>query len=295
MIAAFDVPVEIVKVRTNGVELEVFAAGTGDRLALCLHGFPEHAVSWRYQFSLLVRLGYRVWAPNMRGYGESSRPRAIAAYDLDELLADVAGLVDAANARTVTLIAHDWGAVVAWYFAMRRIRPIERLAILNVPHPARFFEALRSSWRQRARSWYALFFQVPWLPEVLLGANGARAIPGAIVRSSCDPARFPASVLEIYRAQSARPGALAAMLAWYRAAARGARTGRLDAAWPTIDVPTLFLWGERDVALGKELTYGTERFVRDLETVYFAGVSHWLQQEAPDRVNAALEAWLVRK
>lgn len=282
-------------IRANCLDFEVLTAGTGDDLALCLHGFPEHALSWRLQFSLLTRLGYRVWAPNQRGYGNTTRPARVADYDIANLVADVAALIDASGARRVTLLGHDWGAAVAWFFAMHRVRPLERLIVVNVPHPALFLASLRTSWRQRARSWYAAFFQLPWLPERVLGAGHAAVVAQMFARSSCDPSRFPPDVVNFYRAQAARPGALRAMLAWYRAAARGGLRAQVARGFPTIDVPTLMLWGERDVALGKETTYGTQRYVRDLDLQYLPNVSHWAQQEAPERVNELIERFLTAR
>jgi len=129
----------------------------------------------------------------------------------------------------VTLFGHDWGAAVAWFFAMHRVRALERLVILNVPHPALFRRALHASWRQRRRSWYAAFFQVPWLPEFLLKRDGARAL-GAAFRSGAHEAQFPQDLLAFYRAQASEPGALRAMLAWYRAAARGGMAFQVSAA-----------------------------------------------------------------
>jgi len=272
-------------VHAGGIDIEVLEAGTGDRLALLLHGFPEHPVSWREQIPVLVELGYRVWAPCGRGYGKTTRPRDVAAYDIAHLLGDVAALIDAADAREVVLIGHDWGAAVAWMFAMHRVRPIDRLVILNVPHPALFRSALRSSWRQRFRSWYALFFQIPWLPEYLLSRNGAFVVGAAFER-------LPADVSAFYRARASEPGALGAMLAWYRAAARGGLATQMRRGVPRIDVPTLMLWGERDVALGKETTYGTHRYVRELSLHYLPGASHWVQQDAAARVNDELRAFL---
>ncbi|MBD5635234.1 MAG: alpha/beta hydrolase, partial [Candidatus Eremiobacteraeota bacterium] len=205
-----ELPGTFITVTANGLEFEVLSAGEGDRLALCLHGFPEHAVSWRHQFALLEGLGYRVWAPNQRGYGNTSRPSGVAAYDVRHLLADVAALIDASGARSVTLIGHDWGAAVAWLFAIRRERPLERLVILNVPHPALFTRALQRSWRQKLRSWYISFFQLPVLPEFLLGLGGARAI-GEAFASACDPSQFPPERVDYYRARASEPGALRAM------------------------------------------------------------------------------------
>ena len=279
--------------RANGLEFEVLQAGEGERLALCLHGFPEHAVAWRHQLPVLLDLGFRVWAPNQRGYGRTTRPSRVDDYAMPHLLADVAGLIDAAGARSVTLLGHDWGAAVAWIFAMRRVRPIERLVILNVPHPKVFSRVLRSSWRQKLRSSYMAFFQIPKLPEFVLGLGRARPILEIFRRTACHPERFTAAELETYRAQAAEPGALNAMLAWYRAAKRTLGP-LLRESYPPIAVPTLMLWGEADVASGKETTLGTERYVSDLDLHYLPGVSHWTQQDATEDVNALLAKFLKR-
>ena len=279
-------------VEANGLRFEVDMAGEGDRLALCLHGFPELAYSWRHQLPLLAELGYRAWAPNQRGYGNSSRPREREAYAMKHLLADVAGLIDASGAKSVTLIGHDWGAMVAWCFAIRRVRTLERLAIMNVPHPA-VFRARAKTFPQALRSWYVGFFQTPRLPELLLGLNRAEPIAQAILRSSAAPKRFPRAVLDVYRSAAAQPGALTAMIDWYRANISGGGLAEvLRAGVPVIDVPTLMIWGERDVALGKDTTYGTERWVRELQIRYLPAASHWVQQDAPETVNALLAAFL---
>lgn len=294
MTELIDCPVEVCSVRANGLDFEVITAGSGDRLALLLHGFPEHAVSWRFQIPLLVRLGYRVWAPNQRGYGETTRPAAVRDYGLSELTSDVAALIDASRAASVTLVGHDWGAAVAWSFATTLPRPLERLVIVNVPHPAVFREVLGRSWRQRARSWYMVFFQIPWLPERLLGARDAAAIGRIFSRTATNPERFPKKLLDVYRNAAARPGALWAMLAWYRAAARHG-LGIVQDGSTKIETPTLMVWGENDMALGKETTYGTDRFVKDLRLSYLPGISHWSQQDAPERVNELLEAFLTHE
>jgi pimeloyl-ACP methyl ester carboxylesterase len=241
---------------------------------------------------LLAELGYRVWAPDMRGYGETDKPTGLAEYAIERLLDDVAALIDASGARSTTLIAHDWGAIIAWYFAIRRVRPLSRLVIMNVPHPFAALPALRT-WKQFTRSWYALFFQLPWLPERLLGARDQRAI-GETFRHSCvNPERFPEAVLEVFRQSAARPGALSAMLNYYRAFIRGGGARRQNLLGPrTIDTPTLMLWGEQDVALTRETTYGTDAFVSDLTLRYLPEASHWVQQDAPETVNRMLRAWL---
>ncbi len=281
-------------VRANGLAFHVAQCGTGDRLALCLHGFPECWFSWRYQLPLLAEMGYRAWAPDLRGYGESERPADINAYAVENLLADVAGLIDASGCRAAVLLGHDWGAVIAWYFAMRRLRPLERLVILNGPHPAVMSRAMRSC-RQLARSWYVFFFQLPALPEWFLAAREYRAIDNAFRGMAVDQSRFPEEVLAVYRQNAARQGALAAMIHYYRALVRGGGAARQAAlGYPVIDVPTLMIWGEKDTALGKETTFGTDRYVRNLTVHYLPRVSHWVQQEAPDAVNEILRSWLTQ-
>jgi len=280
-------------VHANGLRFHVAACGAGERLALCLHGFPECWYSWRHQLPLLARLGYRAWAPDLRGYGESDRPPQREDYAIERLLEDVAGLIDVSRARSTILLAHDWGAVIAWYFAMRKTRPLQRLVIMNVPHPAPMELALRG-WRQKARSWYVLFFQIPRLPEALLRGRNCRAIGDAFRNMAVDKSRFPDEVLQVYRDNAARPGALTAMINYYRALVRGGGAARQGAlGYPAIDTPTLMIWGEHDSALGKETTYGTDAYVRSLTICYLPNVSHWVQQEAPETANAMLEAWLT--
>ena len=284
---------EVKFVQANGLSFEVLTCGEGDTLALCLHGFPEVAQSWVEQMFALANLGYRVWAPHQRGYGRSSRPLRVADYAIEHLMADVAGLIDASGARQVVLLGHDWGAVVAWCFAARRLRPLEKLVIINVPHPVCFARALRRRPGQMLRSWYAAFFQLPRLPEWLLSRNGARPVVEMIRRSSTAPARFPQDLLEATRANAAQPGALKAMIDWYRAFLRGGGLRRqLRQGFPVIEAPTLMLWGEQDVALAKYTTDGTDEFVRNLTLRFLPGVSHWVQQDATEVCNEALRTFL---
>jgi pimeloyl-ACP methyl ester carboxylesterase len=280
-------------VRANGIDFHVAMAGSGERLALCLHGFPESSFSWRHQMPLLARLGYRVWAPDLRGYGGSSRPRGVEAYALEMLEEDVAALIEASGAKEVVLIGHDWGALIAWYYAMFGRLPITRLIIMNVPHPALAEKGLRT-FRQLKKSWYIFFFQLPKIPEWALARNGCEAIGRAFRGMAVDKSRFPDEVLRVYQEAAAQPGALTAMLNYYRALLRGLARNRRRGT-PRIDTPTLMIWGEVDMALGKELTYGTDRHVSNLTLRYLPNVSHWVQQEAPETVNAMMEAWLLGK
>ncbi|MGO9930612.1 MAG: alpha/beta fold hydrolase [Steroidobacteraceae bacterium] len=278
-------------VSANGIDFNVATAGSGERLALCLHGFPESSFSWRFQMPLLARLGYRVWAPDLRGYGRSSRPIGVKAYSMHNLAADVAALIEASGAKQVLLVGHDWGALIAWHYAMFGRPPISRLIIMNVPHPTLAEKGLRTR-RQLAKSWYIFFFQLPWLPEWLLARNHCAAIARAFRGMAVDKTRFPDEVLRVYQDAAAEPGALTAMLNYYRALIRSpSRT--MAPRVPRIEVPTLMIWGEKDTALGKELTLGTGEYVADLTLRYLPNVSHWVQQEAPETVNGMIEAWLL--
>jgi pimeloyl-ACP methyl ester carboxylesterase len=279
-------------VETNGFRFAVDEAGEGERLALCLHGFPESRFSWRYQLPLLARLGYRAWAPDLRGYGETEpKPQAVSAYLIDRLMDDVAALIDASGAKSVTLIGHDWGAGLAWTFAANRVRPLERLVIMNVPHPAVMNAVLRRSFAQLRKSWYMFFFQLPGLPERMMTANDARAVRRAFHDMAVDKTNFTPEALDRYAADAQRPGAMTGMINWYRAAFR--LRGKLAGPWDVIETPTLIVWGEEDAALGLELLDGTDAHVRDLTVRRLPNVSHWVQQEAPDEVNAILEDWLT--
>lgn len=280
-------------IEANGLTFMADEAGDGDDVALLLHGFPESRYSWRHQLPALGALGWRAIAPDLRGYGQSSRPARKEDYRIDHLIEDVAGLFDAAGARRRLLIGHDWGAAIAWAFALDRRLPLDGLVIMNVPHPAVLARVMRSSWRQPLRSWYMAFFQIPGLPEAMMTANGARAIGRAFTGMAVDKSRFPPEVTDVYRRNALLPGAMTAMINYYRA-----NTGLLD-RWgsppPVIEVPTLMIWGEMDAALGIENTEGYGPLVRDFTLERLPGVSHWVQQEAPEKVNAILCGWLDRR
>ena len=286
---------ETIRVFGNGINFEVISAGAGSRLALCLHGFPECAFSWRYQIPLLASLGYRVWAPNLRGYGNTASPLDVSQYALEVLIADVAALIHASEATEVLVLAHDWGGVLAWYLAMQKPALIQKLIICNIPHPACFLREVKRP-RQFLRSWYVLFVQIPWLPEALLGLGDGYLIGKVFLRSTRDSSRFLPEVLDVYRANACRPGGLTAMLNWYRALFRNGAWRRLQRqSYPKIEIPTLFLWGDADAALSLLTTDETEKYVSDLEFHRLAGVSHWIQQESPEAVNTIIRSWLSKR
>lgn len=279
------------RLEANGLSFVVDEAGTGDNVALFLHGFPESRHSWRCQLPLLADLGWRAIAPDTRGYGETSRPLGRDQYKLDRLNEDVAALFEAAGAKKRLLIGHDWGGIIAWAYAMEGRLPLDGLICMNAPHLAVFGNLMRASWKQRMKSWYMGFFQVPWLPEALTTAQGARAITQSFVREAVDKSRFPPEVTEVYRQNALIPGAMTAMINYYRANVFDmARFSREDVK--PIDVPTLLIWGDSDSFMGVEATDGYGPYVKDFTLKRLPRVSHWVQQEAPDAVNAELERWL---
>lgn len=291
-----DLLVETRFISANGLKFETLVAGVGgEKFVLLLHGFPESNLSWRFQVRFLVILGYEVWVPNLRGYGLSSRPVGVAAYDLHHLVADVVGLIEVgARGRPVTLMAHDWGAIIAWALAADHRAPLEKLVIMNVPHPARMAEGLRT-WTQIRKSWYVFFFQLPWLPEFLIAQRDGAIIGRLFYEMAVDKSHFTPDILDAYRANALLPGALTAMINYYRAAAQGKSFARYRrGVVKPISTPTLMIWGEADSALGVELTSGYEGLVTDFTLKRLPNVSHWVQQEAPEKVNAILTDWLGR-
>ena len=273
-------------VESGDVRLHVRAAGPDDGpLVVLLHGFPEFWYGWRHQIGPLAAAGYRVVVPDQRGYNRSDAPAAVAAYDLDRLTADVRRLLDAAGRDRAHVVGHDWGAMVAWTLAMTHPWRVRRLGILNVPHPGVFRDTLRSDLRQALRSLYALFFQVPRLPEWLLGWGDGQGL-ALLLRRSARPDTFTAADLAAYRRAWRRPGRLRGMLHWYRAAARRALRGRVVEG--RVEAPTLVLWGARDVALSRRMAAPSAERCGDGRFVLLEAASHWVQHDAPERVNREL-------
>jgi len=280
------VPLERHWVQGAGVRLHVRAAGPTDGpLVVLLHGFPEFWYGWRHQIAALAEAGYRVLIPDQRGYNRSGVPRAVAAYDLDLLVEDICAVIDAAGRDRAFLVGHDWGAMVGWHLAHIRPERLRRLAVLNVPHPHVFRATLRSSLGQLLRSTYALFFQLPAVPEWLLGRNDGQLL-AAMLRGSSQSGTFDDTDLALYRRAWRRPGRLRGMLHWYRAAARRA----LRTAPPSdpIDVPTLVVWGAEDVALSRRMAAPSAAMCADGQLEVIDAATHWVQHDAPETVNRLL-------
>lgn len=280
------------KVQVNQLSFRVALAGEGERLILCLHGFPESAISWRHQIEPLAQAGYRVWAPDLRGYGATGRPTGIDAYSPESLMDDVSGLLDAAQVQRAILIGHDWGGIIAWYYAMRNPSRVEALVIMNAPHPA-CFEREARHWRQFHRSWYMGFFQIPWLPEMALSGRQGYIIGQIFHRMAMDRTHMPENIVAVYRKQACEPGAMTAMIHYYRAALRGGgglRQRKLG--YPRIECPTLVIWGLHDQALVAQNLDGLNVYVRDLTVITMADAGHFVHEDQPHQVTGHLLSWL---
>jgi pimeloyl-ACP methyl ester carboxylesterase len=277
---------------TNGVRLHCVQAGPPEgTLLILLHGFPEFWYGWRHQIGPLAQAGYRVLAPDQRGYNLSDKPRTVDNYRIGILAADVVGLIQALGRERALLVGHDWGAAVAWHTAMHYPQAIAKLGILNVPHPAVMVRTLRSSLRQIMKSWYIFFFQLPRLPEWTLSRNNYAAMR-RMLKASSRRGTFSDEALDRYVQAWRQPGALKAMIHWYRALFRsvvasmgrsveGAHTGR-------VEPPTLMIWGAKDIALDRSMAQPSIELCNQGRLVFFEQATHWVQHDEPERVTRLL-------
>jgi epoxide hydrolase 4 len=277
------------QISTNGIRLHVVQTGpvTGP-LVLLLHGFPEFWYGWRHQLPALAAAGYRVWAPDLRGYNESEKPQGIAAYRLEVLAADIIGLMDAAGQEQACLVGHDWGGVITWWIAIHAPQRLQRMVVINAPHGAAMRQQLRRHPAQWLRSAYVGWFQLPWLPELVTRVGRGRLLVRALQQSS-RPGTFTPADLERYREAWSQPQALRAMLNWYRALLH--RPPQRSTFGP-VTVPTLLLWGANDRFLGREMAHASLEQCQQGQLVMFEEATHWVHHEQSVRVNALLETFL---
>jgi epoxide hydrolase 4 len=267
------------------VRLHYVEAGEGP-LVLLLHGFPQFWYQWRHQIPALVEAGFRVIAPDMRGYNLSDKPSGVRAYRVELLARDVERLILACGERTASLVGHDWGAMVAWIAAMRHPERVERLVILNVPHPARFLDGLLSP-VQLLRSSYMFFFQIPRLPEAVICAGNFALLRSVFRRDPVRRGAFTVEEIERYVEAMAQPGALTATLNYYRSLLRSPR--EMGTLLEKIEAPVLVIWGERDRSLSRGLADPPRLWVPNLLRVErLREASHWVAEDRPLEVNSLL-------
>ena len=295
----------------NRISLHYAESGSGDNLVILLHGFPEFWYSWRHQLAALGNK-YHVVAPDMRGYNLSDKPARVKDYRVEVLVEDVIDLIKHCGARKAAIVAHDWGAAVAWAVAQRYPDRVSRLAVLQVPPPAVWRANL--SLRQLLRSWYMFFFQLPWVPELVIGEQNFAALDRVFKETVARKDTFSDADIELYKEALSRPGALTGAVNYYRANVRRLMSRRksttvskhtapngetkTDQDKPHRDgrirVPTLFIYGEQDFAIIPATVRGVGDYIdAPYRELRIADSGHWVQNEAAKEVNAALLEFLA--
>ncbi len=268
------------QIPTNGIHLYTAMAGPEDgEPVIFLHGFPEAWFGWENQIHALSQAGFRVIAPDQRGYNLSDKPKGVNPYQVKLLVEDILGLADSLGLEQFHLAGHDWGAIVAWSLALSKPERIKRLTIANVPHPAVFNDYLRSHPSQMLKSWYAGFFQLPLLPELFSRAGNWSFLIRAM------PESWDEAHQNRYRQAWSRPGAITAMINWYRAAVRKSSPGLKN---PIVEPPTLIIWGRRDPHLSHQMAPLSLEYCRLGELVMIEDATHWVQHDQPETVNKLL-------
>jgi pimeloyl-ACP methyl ester carboxylesterase len=269
------------RIEGDGVALAVHDEGQGPAVLL-LHGFPDSSHLWRHQIEALVGAGFRVIAPDLRGFGDSDKPEAVEEYGITRSVADMLAILDTLGIERTHVVGHDWGAGVAWVLAIMAPERVERLVVLSVGHPNTFREP---TIEQREKSWYTLFFQFEGVAEELLARNGWELLR-ELSRGDGD--------LERYLADLSRPGALTAALNWYRA--NGDPRHQVGSRPPlaAVAAPTLGIWSSGDNYLTEDLILrSAEHVTGPWRYERIEGASHWLQLDAPERVNELLLEFLA--
>ena len=272
----------------NGINLHYVTQGEGS-LMLMLHGFPDFWYSWRHQIPEFAD-DYKVVALDLRGYNESDKPKKLENYKMEQLVEDVKGVIEGLGYESCILVGHDWGGAIAWNFAYAYPDQVDKLIVMNMPHPAKFMEGLKTP-QQLLRSWYIFLFQLPLLPEALFHWNDYQAIDSIFVGTAIDKTAFTPTDLEAYKDAAAKRGALTAMFNYYRNSFSELLNDK-QKDWGVLNIPTLMIWGEDDQVLDKELTSGTDKFVKNLQIKYIPNCSHWVQQEQPLLVNQYMREFL---
>ena len=277
-------------IETNGIRLHVVQAGPKSGIpVVLLHGFPEFWYGWRHQIPALVEAGCRVIVPDQRGYNLSDKPLGAKHYRVDELVKDVIGVIDALGYEKVNLVGHDWGAVVAWTLAIKYLQRLHKLSIMNVPHPAVMKRFLTRDLEQLRRSWYVFFFQLPWLPEAGMRAENWRGAERAL-RGSGKLHTFTKEDVVKYKEAWAQPGAMTAMVNWYRAVIRHQPPMPQDVR---VKVRTLMMWGMKDVALTHRMARPSMDYVDEGNLILFPEATHWVQHDAAEEVNHYLVDFIL--
>lgn len=261
---------------------------------ILLHGFPEFHYGWRKQVPALVNAGFRVIVPDQRGYNLSDKPKGVSAYKVETLAKDIVGLFDHFGIQKARLVGHDWGAMVAWTLALDHPERLEKLVILNVPHPDVMTRFVLTNADQRKRSWYVFFFQLGWFAEWTLRRNDFHGLSRTLIGSSFRNTFSPEDLVEYKKAWS-QPRAVTSMLNWYRAEFWHGmkylfRAKQIPAR--RVQTPVLILWGKNDFALSHEMVKPSLDLCDNGEAIFFDRATHWVQHDLPEKVNEKLIEFL---
>jgi len=279
-------------IETNGVQLHTMIAGPQSGVpVILLHGFPDNWRGWIQQIPALVEAGCRVIVPDQRGYNLSDKPKGIGNYGIYTLVEDIIGLIDALEYEKVNLVAHDWGANVAWSLANKYPERLHKLVIMNVPHPAVAQKFLMRDFEQIRRQWYIFFFQLPWIPEAVLKRDNWRGMMDAILYKGRLHGLTNDEV-EKYKEAWSQPGAITSMINWYRAIFQ--RRPKLPDDL-RIKVPTLMMWGVKDAFLTHRMARPSMDYCDEGNLIPFPEASHWVQHDAADEVNHYLIDFIFDK
>ncbi|MBM6615869.1 alpha/beta hydrolase [Desemzia sp. RIT804] len=274
--------VEHAYIKTNGITLHVAQKGPADgELILLLHGFPEFWYGWCKQITYLADQGFRVWAPDQRGYNLSDKPDKVSDYHIEHLAADVAGLIKASGKEKVFLVGHDWGGIVAWRVAREYPDLLHKLVILNAPHEAAMKEQVLHHPFQILKSSYIGFFQLPGVPERLFSVSGWKPATKAL-KATSQKGTFSEAELDEYRTAWSQPRAMHSMINWYRALVRYSSNQTVPSR---VTVPTFLIWGAKDQFLGQELANKSLEFCDNGRGRLIGEATHWVQHEEAEQVN----------
>lgn len=277
----------------NGVRLHYIREGLGDELIIFLHGWPEFWFCWRHQLKAF-QTQYTVVAPDLRGFNKSDKPKAVSEYTQDVVAQDVVELISHLGFEKAIVVGHDWGGAVAWNVALNHPEVVSRFIVMNCPHPGIFINNLKSNPRQLLRSWYMFFFQLPWIPEQVMGYNLKQFFTKALKGMAHNKQNFPPETIARYVEAYEQPGALTGGFNYYRANIRAVRKS-MPSKGRKVKVPTLIIWGANDSALGRELALGHEKYVdAPLTLEYIEDCSHWVQNDHPEEVNKLIRSFLAQ-
>ncbi len=279
--------VELKYIEIEDLKLHAALAGPEDGVPIILlHGFPDAWFSWESQISTLTTEGFRVIAPDQRGYNRSDKPRGKENYRMELLVKDILGLAEKLNLKTFHLVGHDFGAMVAWWIAIYYPERVASLVISNVPHPKIMNDFLRSHFSQMRKSWYTFFFKIPIIPEKILRVRNWKFLSTAMAKGLSKEQR------DRYRDAWSQPNAITSMINWYRAFGKKFST---KARSLKVDIPTLILWGKKDPHLSYEMAKLSVDMCTDCKLITFENASHWVHQDDPEEYNKCLISFLKGK